>query len=162
MLDQLKELLEMQRVLDENIFKTHGITEYPLENMKLALFDELGELLHEFPTKYKHWKKTAVDNSENGLEEYVDCLHFALSLANHLGVWLCESFEYEDCKLDEKYFSLYFHLVTLCDEVGLEHGGPILKRLFRLGNYFGFTWDEIYSTYKKKNAVNYERLKNGY
>ena len=83
MLDQLKELLEMQRVLDESIFKEHGITEYPLENMKLALFDELGELLHEFPTKYKHWKKSAVDNREKGLEEYVDVLHFMLSLCNY-------------------------------------------------------------------------------
>ncbi len=34
--------------------------------------------------------------------------------------------------------------------------------LFELGNYLGFTWPEIYQAYKNKNAVNYERLKNGY
>lgn len=38
----------------------------------------------------------------------------------------------------------------------------ILGHLFILGNKLGFTWSEIYEAYKAKNAVNYERLKNGY
>lgn len=162
MLDQLKELLEMQRVLDESIFKEHGITEYPLENMKLALFDELGELLHEFPTKYKHWKKTAVDNREKGLEEYVDCLHFCLSLSNYLGVKLTDYHQYDRHKNDACKMDLSFLLVLLCDKVSNEQGNRILNYLFALGNYFGFTWEEIYEAYKKKNAVNYERLRSNY
>lgn len=157
MLEQLKELLDMQRVLDESIFKEHGIAEYPLENMKLALFDELGELLHEYPTKYKHWKKTAVDNREKGLEEYVDCLHFALSLANHFGDDVF--YKYERCTLDVE---LPYLIYEVCNSAIYEYSNAILEDLFNLGNYFGFTWDEIYSAYKKKNAVNYERLRSNY
>lgn len=155
MLDQLKELLEMQRVLDGSIFKEHGITEYPLENMKLALFDELGELLHEFPTKYKHWKKTAVDNREKGLEEYVDCLHFCLSLTNYYGHEINCYYAYD--KFGESLSSL--HDLLWCCAKGEEN---CLKILFILGKNLGFTWEEIYLAYKKKNAVNYERLRSNY
>ena len=158
MLEQLKELLEMQRVLDDAIFKEHGITKYPLENMKLALFDELGELLHEFPTKYKHWKKTAVDNREKGLEEYVDCLHFALSISNNTK--LKKYIPYSECIEDKKIFDI---LNTIVLDLSFPYLRPfVLYNLFVLGNKLGFTWEEIYTTYKKKNAVNYERLKNGY
>lgn len=159
MLDQLKELLEMQRVLDESIFKEHGITEYPLENMKLALFDELGELLHEFPTKYKHWKKTAVDNREKGLEEYVDVLHFALSISYQFYDG-SEGYEhYDNCHSNESLSELYWSMWTWTTAEG---GRMILKKLFQIGNHFGFKWSEIYSAYKKKNEVNYERLKSNY
>lgn len=160
MIEQLVELLEMQRVLDESIFKEHGITEYPLENMKLALFDELGELLHEFPTEYKHWKKTAVDDRKKGLEEYVDCLHFCLSLTNYLGIG-------NKCVLDynewQDNWTLLMMLHEIVDNMYMyEYESFVLGDLFRIGNYFGFTWDEIYKAYKDKNAVNYERLRGGY
>lgn len=158
MLEQLKELLEMQRVLDESIFKEHGITEYPLENMKLALFDELGELLHEFPTEYKHWKKSAVDNREKGLEEYVDCLHFALSITNYFYI------SDENLPIYNEWhekWNLFMMLQEIVTDI-YEFESFVLGDLFRIGNYFGFTWEEIYSTYKKKNAINYERLRNNY
>lgn len=87
MLDQLKELLEMQRVLDDAILKEHGkvYDETIAEQNKIALVVELGEMMNELPTKFKHWKSTAKDNREKALVEYVDALHFALSLFNHYG-----------------------------------------------------------------------------
>ena len=85
MLEQLKELLEMQRVLDEAILKEHVniYDEKIADQMKIALFVELGELMNEMPTKFKHWKKTAKDNREKALVEYVDALHFQMSLFNY-------------------------------------------------------------------------------
>lgn len=157
MIEQLKELLEMQRVLDENILREKGITEYPLENMKIALFVELGELMNEFPTKFKHWKSTAVDNREKGLEEFVDCLHFALSLANHYR-YDVECFDEYQQLYDDSAYS-YFDLLTSIIE---EFDYCKFVRLFALGNKLGFSWEEIYNAYKKKNEINYERLRNGY
>ena len=152
----------MQRVLDENILNAKGITEYPLENMKIALFVELGELMNEFPTKFKHWKSSAVDNREKGLVEFVDCLHFALSITN-------EKVDFEKCKRFMKNYwelnsgwdtfdLLYEILYDLYEEVYAD----LISDLFRVGNRLGFTWEEIYNAYKEKNKVNYERLKNGY
>lgn len=155
MLEQLKELLEMQRVLDENILREKGITEYPLDNMKIALFVELGELMNEFPTKFKHWKSSAVDNREKGLVEYVDCLHFALSLVNYAEYDINDYYKYDK--------PVYLPLWQILASAGnLEYAYDSLEWLFALGNYLGFTWEEIYNAYKKKNEVNYQRLRSGY
>lgn len=162
MLEQLKELLEMQRVLDEAILKEHGnvYDDKIAKQMKIALFVELGELMNELPTKFKHWKKTAKDDREKALVEYVDALHFQMSL-----------FNYYDCKIDKIIHHYYeieenlkcndlekclIYCVYFCEDFkGISY-------LFDIGKLLGFEWEEIYETYKKKNAINYERLKNGY
>lgn len=162
MLEQLKELLEMQRVLDEAILKEHVniYDEKIADQMKIALFVELGELMNEMPTKFKHWKKTAKDNREKALVEYVDALHFQMSL-----------FNYYECDIFEPYHNYYEKEEGyFCDDIGKCLIGSVescsftigLSYLFDLGYILGFTWSEIYETYKAKNAVNYERLKNGY
>ena len=161
MLEQLKELIRMQKALDENILKEHGIKEYPLANMKIALITELGELMNEFPTRFKHWKKTAVDNREKGLIEFVDCLHFALSLEahfNNLVFNLDDIEEYTNCSYEDIDFSLCEIGTFLLEDDTL----CLLESLFNIANNLGFTWDEIYQAYKEKNQVNYERLANGY
>ena len=164
MIEQLKELLEMQRVLDENILRNKGIKQYPKENMQVALFVELGELLNELPTLFKHWKSSAVDNREKALVEYVDCLHFALSLTNNEK----ESFD-NDLALSPDIYDYNSHTVTLLAEMKIsslmkniiQFEGN-LSYLFGLGVKLGFEWDEIYKAYKDKNAINYERLRGGY
>ena len=164
MINQLKELLEMQKVLDNNIFREKGIKQYPKENMQVALFVELGELLNELPTLFKHWKSSAVDNREKALVEYVDCLHFALSLTNDNGVEFNN-----DLSLSPDVYNYNSHEITLLAELPVH---KLLKNiiqfegnlsyLFGLGVKLGFEWDEIYTAYKEKNAVNYERLRNNY
>ena len=164
MIEQLNELLEMQWALDNSILTRKGITKYPKENMKIALFVELGELMNELPTKFKHWKSTAIDNREKALVEYVDCMHFALSLTNA---------NKEDCDRD---FALNVgisdynsHEITLLSELSIhklllnitQFEGN-LSYLFALGVKLGFEWDEIYKAYKDKNEVNYNRLRSGY
>lgn len=164
MINQLKELLEMQRVLDASIFEKHGIKDYPKENMQIALFVELGELMNELPTHFKHWKSSAVDNHDKALVEYVDCLHFALSLTNNDREWFDN-----DLALSPDIYNYNSHQVTLLSELPIH---KLLKNiilfegnlsyLFGLGAKLGFTWDEIYTAYKNKNAINYERLRSNY
>ena len=164
MIEQLKELLEMQRALDDSILKDKGIMYYPKEKVQIALFVELGELMNELPTRFKYWKSSAVDNREKALEEYVDCLHFALSLTNRYR----EIFEEEllECPHDFNYNSHEMTLMsqkrtdTLLTDI-MEYEGH-LSSVFALGVKLGFEWDEIYKAYKDKNAVNYERLRSGY
>ena len=160
MLEQLKELLKMQRVLDEAILKEHGnvYDEKIAEQMKIAFFVELGELMNEMPTKFKHWKKTAKDNREAALVEYVDALHFQLSLFNYYKFIINESI-HDYNNISEIYQSVYECLSSIIILNGSEFG---LTSLFELGKLLGFTWDEIYQAYKAKNEINYERLKNGY
>lgn len=161
MIEQLKELLIMQQMLDNNILKEKRINNYPVEDMKIALLVELGELLNEFPTKFKHWKSSAKDNREKGLIEYVDCLHFALSLANYYEIDVEEDkgvnnpFDYHKFNDCMKFNNKLLEEIYLNDMYRLSF-------LFDLGKVLGFRWEEVYNTYKKKNKVNYERLKEGY
>lgn len=160
MKDQLKELMEMQRVLDENIMKEHELVydEHIANNIKVALIVELGELMNEFPTTFKHWSKTAVDNREKGLVEYVDCLHFILSLMNYCCLKVEMVAEYDECVfLNKDPLMLIVALSNICNFQHLS-----IEYLFDLGNFLGFTWPEIYQAYKDKNVVNYERLKENY
>ena len=78
-------ILEMQRELDTAILKQHGniYDENIAEQTKIALFVELGEMMNELPTCFKHWKFTAKDDRKKALIEYVDALHFQMSLFNH-------------------------------------------------------------------------------
>lgn len=163
-LKQLEELLKLQEELDEAILKEQGIVwdKKIEEQTKVALFVELGELMNEMPTKFKHWKKTAVDNREKALIEYVDALHFALSLTNHSK----EKGEYTD--FYESYsdlihldYSVILNGITR-ECVELSASNQMLGYLFILGNKLEFTWDEIYNAYKEKNAINYKRQLIGY
>lgn len=161
MLDQLKELLEMQRVLDDAILKEHGkvYDEKIAEQNKIALVVELGEMMNELETLFKHWKKKTKHNRENALIEYVDALHFTLSLFNHYQME--QAFDYNASK-PKSYQSLYCIIALLITELEYDEASYVLLYLFKIGNYLGFTWEEIYNAYKAKNAVNYERLKSWY
>lgn len=162
MKEQLKELLKMQKLLDEAIMKEHGLAEYPANNMEIALFVELCEMMNELPTKFKYWKKSAIDNRENALVEYVDALHFVLSLFNHQDCKIAYVKAYNECGKCNEYAvpTIYDCLINLI--MRTYDGYAILNIMFKLGNILGFSWEEVYTTYKKKNAVNYERLKKGY
>lgn len=170
-LTELAELLEMQEELDRAILKEQGITEYPINNILIALFVELGEMLNELPTLFKHWKKTAKDNREKALVEYVDTLHFAMSLTNYRAKPMVERenakniilylYDYDnEChpwNIAQKTFLIKLGIQSMLDNEGME-----ITYLFSIGQIIGFEWDEIYKAYKDKNAVNYQRLKEGY
>lgn len=176
---QVAELLEMQQVLDEKILKEHGKEEYPEDEIKLALFTELGEFLQEVPEVFKYWKKTAVNNREKALEEYADILHFALSLANHNAGTIIENLKWLENRKMLKHSTFYYSsdAITYSDYwkekssaeavheiiINVVNGlyEPI-SGVFTLGNYFGFTWDEVYKAYMDKNSVNHIRVEEGY
>lgn len=103
------------------------------------------------------------------LEEYVDCLHFYLSIGNDLII----NTKYE---FAPSYVSRVITLLGLINrytsEMWWEHhdetGDAFIKWLFgfqhflRLGEVLGFTWEEIEEAYLEKNKINHERQANGY
>ncbi len=81
----MKEWFEMQRKLDQYIEKEHGLQDRSLfEEKTLALFVEIGELANETRC-FKFWSKKPASDSKVILEEYVDGIHFILSLGLELG-----------------------------------------------------------------------------
>ena len=165
MIEQLKEMLVMQRRLDEAIHKEKGIFHDPDDKLQIALFVELGELMNELPTTFKYWKSSAKDNRNKALVEYVDALHFSLSLANRLGPIFRD-----DLERGKEGFDYNSRFIANLSQLSLqkllyatvENEFTRLSFLFALGRKLGFTWGEIYTVYRLKNAENWERLYNGY
>ena len=56
--DLIKEMLQMQKKLDEAIMEEYGLTEIDEENLRMAILDETGELTHELKGNWCWWKKT--------------------------------------------------------------------------------------------------------
>jgi len=151
----------MQEELDERILKQHGnvYDEKIAKQNEIALFVELGELMNELPMHFKHWKKNAVDNRENALVEYVDALHFQLSLFNYCGFDVEDGIHNYKTMLAGRTEDINACLIDIVDSCFTEWG---LSFLFDLGYILGFTWEEIYDTYKAKNKINHERQNNNY
>jgi dimeric dUTPase (all-alpha-NTP-PPase superfamily) len=75
-----KDIIEAQAILDQTIQTRHQ-TNYSqiIEELKLALLVELGELANEVRS-FKFWSIKPSSKREVVLEEYVDGIHFICSL----------------------------------------------------------------------------------
>lgn len=98
------------------------------------------------------------------LEEYVDCLHFFLSIARQLNVPV-EKLEHTDSPVEEKEIVNAFSGLMVSVgmirvyEPSFYHSW---NEFIALGECLGFTWDEIVDAYMAKNRINHERQNGGY
>ena len=78
--NQLKEMFQMQKSLNENILKEFGELSMTSDKLQMAITDELGELTHELKGRWCWWKKSQkpVDR-KRVLEELVDVYHFVMT-----------------------------------------------------------------------------------
>lgn len=163
----IKEMLQMQKKLDEAIMNEYGLTEINEDNLRMAILDEVGELTHELKGEWCWWKKTqAPVDDKKVLGELVDIWHFVLSYQNHF-----------DCGESGISNDLIFHKVSdnilnllMTYEYKLSEALTDLAtlniykmvRLIAITEYLGFTIEQVYEAYCDKNKVNYQRLKEGY
>ena len=92
----LQILFSMQRQLDERIETERGLRgERLIERKLLALLVEVGELANETRC-FKFWSSKPKAADETILEEYVDGLHFILSLG--LDLSFHKHIECQTCK----------------------------------------------------------------
>lgn len=208
----LQKLFEMQAKLDADITAHHPVQEGEnrLEKKVLALLVELGECAQEW-RGFKFWsndqeprlieceecggdkikglyddEECFCDNAKYPLlEEYVDCLHFILSIGNekvpylehqapiHLELSFGSELEktlYKDATTQFVYLfniisvfadTLMENEITLMSEVFDEYT-EMFKAFLGLGELLGFTWEQIEQAYYDKNKVNFERQEQGY
>lgn len=162
----LKKMLEDQKKLDAVIFKNAGMTEYPYPNMQLALLVELGELCNE-DKSFKHWKKHKEVNREKLLDEFADCLHFSLSLENHLkqirrdnledfdnfvGPLIKDSKEMKN-DISDAFMNTFYMVLRK---------RSILLAVITLGICLDISLEDMEQAYYKKHKENYKRQEEGY
>lgn len=171
----ISDLYEMQKKLDERIISEKGLEGKDLlPNTVLALQVEIAELANEW-RGFKHWSKDREPRRERMLEEYVDCLHFFLSIARQLDLPDDDLYVVDDF-LEGDTAVLFTELLH---DVGMINGHLFLnedivkhQRNFFISAYaiflelgeqrLGFDWGEIAEAYIAKNKVNHERQENGY
>ena len=164
-IDMILEMAEMQKKLDNALLekgKNLGLIEdFDRERCTFALIDEIGELVHELKGDWCWWKATQkpVERAKV-LEELVDAWHFGLSLDNHNHFDMelslhCELIQMPSCNMHviKKINSTIKNAII---------GYLVVLELYKLTYSLGFTMDEVYNGYIKKNKVNYERIASGY
>ena len=165
-IELIKKMLQMQAKLDEAIMKEYGLIEINEENLRMAILDEVGELTHELKANWCWWKKTQapVDN-DKVLGELVDVWYFVLSYQNHFDYGMqgiinrCMFSRNLERNLDLLKVKDYELPEIFSDLVEFEFK---LERLIPITEYLGFSVEDVYKAYCKKNKVNYQRLKEGY
>lgn len=162
---QLEKLFQLQKGLDTHIEEKHGLQEEDLFNKKvLALLVEIGELANETRC-FKFWSVRPSSSKEVILEEFVDGLHFILSL----GI-VCE-FDQQAFTLhvDESELSETEQFLRIYEKVGLFRKSKdmadyvqLFEMYLQLAAQLGFKDSEIETAYFMKNEVNYQRQANHY
>ena len=128
----------------------------------LALQVEIGELANETRC-FKFWSKKGPSERSVILEEYVDGLHFILSLGLDKGL------VYTSAPLSDERVDQTDAFLDLYQTIGAFYAEPVQKTyeaLFQsfllLGQLLGFSEASILEAYKKKNEVNHTRQDQGY
>jgi len=195
----LQKLFELQRQLDEHIEREHPRQpdEDRLAKKILALQVELGELANEW-RGFKFWSNDqkpryetveailhGYNHAGNGvpasieevyrqplLEEYVDALHFILSIGLELGIenmvsigkfQSVDTIEFEFMELYSKVAALYHtSLKSVKKDIIKIYYEMVFEQFLVLGERLGLTWEQIEEAYLQKNAVNHQRQESGY
>ena len=156
------ELFEMQRQLDSFIEQTQKIDRDVFNEKGLALMIELAELANETRC-FKFWSTKGPSERDVILEEFVDSIHFLLSLGNEKGL-LLESWPEINKREDLTNWFLRTQEVIL---KFIQH--PTADTYREVWQCYGvlaynleFTLDDIIQAYISKNEKNYERQRSGY
>lgn len=158
----IEKLYQMQKGLDAYIEKGHDLGGIDLFEQKvLALLVEIGELANETRC-FKFWSKKGPSERAVVLEEFVDGVHFILSLGLLTN---CQKKPeaVEAAETETAQFLLVMQAVHAFRHTKAEEDYQLLlNHYFALGDLLGFSPDEVEQAYIAKNEVNYKRQQSGY
>lgn len=156
-------LFTLQHELDSRIMEEHRLTGDLLEERLLALQVEVGELANETRC-FKYWSVKQPSERTEILEEYVDGIHFILSLGLTLGfqTHTPEARQHEDRRIVEQFLAVFNCISQLYVARSIETYSALFSEYLVLGSVLGFTEEEIEAAYFEKNSVNHERQDKGY
>lgn len=156
------ELANKQQVLDEKIALNHNVTsKETIKQRILAFLVELGELANE-TRSFKYWSNKQASEREVILEEYVDGIHFLLSLANELKIQAVYNINANHRDLNEMFLNIYQLASVLKDEFNDENLTLLTSEYLNLGYLLGFNENDIIKGYCQKNEKNHLRQESNY
>lgn len=128
----------------------------------LALQVEIGELANETRC-FKFWSKKGPSEQSVILEEYVDGLHFILSVGLDKGLtYTSSSLTNNGSDQTDSFLELYRSIGAFYSEPVQETYVALFQSFLQLGQQLGFTEASILRAYQQKNEVNHTRQDEGY
>ncbi|WP_245613665.1 dUTP diphosphatase [Alkalihalobacterium bogoriense] len=159
----LQSLFSLQKQLDDRIMKEHHLTgQNVVAEKMLALQVELGELANETRC-FKYWSVKPPAPQDVILEEYVDGIHFILSIGLDCG-YTSVNVQMEATKT--QIVTLFQQVFDDITKFNQSQSQETYKQLFQtylqLGQALGFSEKNIEKAYLQKNEVNHQRQDEGY
>jgi dimeric dUTPase (all-alpha-NTP-PPase superfamily) len=160
---QLHPLFTMQKTLDAYIQTEKNISNDVFLEKGLALLVELAELANETRC-FKFWSEKGPSEKNVILEEYVDSIHFLLSLGIEMNFNTLEN--WPESHGVESLTLLFLHTHSSINHFLLE---PTMDQYMDIWSWYGaiadklgFNHQEVVQAYNDKNEKNYERQRSGY
>ncbi len=159
----LTKLFTMQRELDAYIQSNRLEQTDVFQEKGLALLIELAELANETRC-FKFWSQKGPSSDDVILEEYVDSIHFLLSLGIEKGFEDLIEWPSGDVSgdLTQLFLKTNASIHTFLSDLSRESYAEVWVHYGAVANALGFSNDEIIMAYLKKNEENYSRQKTGY
>jgi dimeric dUTPase (all-alpha-NTP-PPase superfamily) len=161
---KLSKLYMMQQELDMKIETQHQLQHEELFDKKvLALLVEVGELANETRC-FKFWSVKPPAPIDIILEEYVDGIHFILSLGLEINVESTLILENKQVErsVTEQFLQVFEAITTFKNERSISMYKKLFEEYLFLGELLGFSNEQIEKAYVSKNEVNHERQQQGY
>jgi len=152
----------MQKALDKSIHETHGVSfEETLDKKILALLVEVGEFANEIKP-FKYWKKDKSIDREKILEEFVDGIHFFISLSNHFEIDPEIKRNVVDGDRSKQLLFIFKSILKLNTLFNKENLINAFEAYMGIAELINLKDEEIAEHYISKNKINFERIANNY
>lgn len=158
-----QKLFKMQEELDRFIQSKQGVNEDVFQKKGLALLVELAELANETRC-FKFWSQKGPSEREVILEEYVDSIHFLLSLGIEKNLNMLEEWpeRMSESDLTELFIGTHRAILVFLDEYSMSNYQRVWSWYGGIADELGFSYEDIIDAYMAKNQTNYDRQKDGY
>lgn len=156
-------LYQMQKKLDQYIEQQHDLEKSGyVESKILALLVELGELANETRC-FKFWSTKGPSAPSVIQEEYVDGVHFLLSLGLDLGFrYTHQEEENRSMTQTDAFLEVYSRVEVFRHERTKDNYEALFHAYVTLGRTLGITAEDLKEAYINKNEVNFKRQDQGY
>ncbi|WP_339260934.1 dUTP diphosphatase [Lysinibacillus sp. FSL K6-3209] len=148
-------------------FKKWSKDQKPRNKVKCEICNGKGKVRYN---PYDVWFIGCSDCNGNGytnslLEDYVDCLHFILSIGlelvvNPTLVW--DDITTDESDITRKFLDITSRILEVDQWENTDSWEELFEEFYLLGKLLGFTWEEVAEAYYAKNKVNHERQNAGY
>lgn len=148
-------LFELQKNLDEQIRRQQGLDDESLLSKKvLALQVEIAGLANESKC-FRFWSSKNVSDRKLLLEEYVDSLHFILTLGLEKNFTdVIPQFKESQYDITAQFLNLYVDINDFVVCSSRDHYLTLFEDFLSLGHSLDFSTSEIEEAYCRKNSIN--------